>query len=231
MTLRPALSVGAISADLMSMATDLGLLERGGVRLLHFDVMDGHFAPQLTIGPWFVKALTTSLLKDVHLMIENPYDAIPAYAAAGSDIITVHVESGRHIKAALHRIAAQKNVNDETRGIAAGIAVTPSSPVQAIEPFLDDVDMVTLVCVSPGLSGQKIDKAAFRRADQVRTMIAGTGRNILLCIDGGVTLGTIKTVVASRPDIVVSGSAVFENSAVAKNLESLIQVIRGEPAS
>jgi ribulose-phosphate 3-epimerase len=229
--LRPALSVGALSADIMSLAAEISLLERNNVRLLHFDVMDGHFAPQLTAGPWFVKALKTALLKDVHLMIENPYDAIPAYAAAGADIITVHVESGGQARAALQRIALQKNANDEGRGIASGIAITPSSPVHAIEPFLEEADIVTIVAVNPGLSGQSIDKALVRRAEQARTMIEAAGRDILLCIDGGVTPGTMEIVAQTRPDMVISGSAVFEKHAVAANLDSLNSVLRGERLS
>jgi ribulose-phosphate 3-epimerase len=228
---RPALSVGAISANLMSLGTDLLLLETHDVRLLHFDIMDGHFAPQLTAGPWFVKAVKTTLLKDVHLMIENPYDAIPLYAAAGADIITVHAEADRHVKAALQRIFSMKNFNDEGRGIACGIAINPSTPVHAIEPFLPEADIVTIIGINPGFGGQAMDKNLVRRVEQIRGMIAQTGKKVLLCVDGGVTSDTIREIGALHPDIVVSGSAVFENQAVARNLDLMKRALHeGRPS-
>jgi ribulose-phosphate 3-epimerase len=223
---RPALSVGALSANLMSLAAGMSLLEENDVRLLHFDVMDGHFAPQLTAGPWFVKALKTSLLKDVHLMIENPFEAIPLYAAGGADIITVHAESCMHVRSVLQRIGMQKNANDDGRGIARGIAINPSTPLNALEPLLDETDLVTLVAVNPGFSGQTMYRDTSARAVMVRDMIAHTGKRILLCIDGGVTLDNIGDVGSMRPDIVVSGSAVFENNAVARNLEIMQRSLR-----
>jgi ribulose-phosphate 3-epimerase len=227
-TIRPALSVGAISADLMSLTTEISALEENGVRLLHFDIMDGHFAPQLTIGPWFVKALKTKMLKDVHLMIENPIDAIPAYAAAGADIITVHADSSRHIRAALQRIGAQKNVNEEGRGIGRGVAINPSTPLCNLRPLLEESDIVTIVAINPGFSGQTFYKDTLERAARVRDMIATTGKKILLCIDGGVTTGNIGEVCSALPDFVVSGSAVFENHAVAKNIDLIHRALRTE---
>ncbi len=229
--IRPAVSVGAISADLMSLSTENSLLEENGVRLVHFDVMDGHFVPQLTVGPWFVKAFKTTLLKDVHLMIENPVDAIPAYAAAGADIISVHAESCRHVRAALQRIGTQKNANDEARGIARGIAINPSTPLCDLKPLLEEADIVTLVAINPGFGNQTLYKDVFERTARVRDMIANTGKKILLCIDGGVTTGNIGEVyAAAHPDFVVSGSAVFENRAAARNIDTIRRALRPEPS-
>jgi ribulose-phosphate 3-epimerase len=230
-TARPALSVGAISANVMSLSSEISLLEEHGVRLLHFDVMDGHFVPQLTAGPWFVKALKTTMLKDVHLMIENPYEAIPLYAAAGADIITVHAESCRHVRAALQRIGAQKNANDEARGIARGIAINPSTPLHELGPLLGESDIITLVAVNPGFGGQALYQDVFDRAAQVRDMIAKSGKIILLCIDGGVTTRNIGDVCSAKPDIVVSGSAVFENRVTAQNIDHMHRALRMERPS
>jgi ribulose-phosphate 3-epimerase len=221
----PTISVGAVSANLMLLATDISLLEENHVRLLHFDVMDGHFAPQITVGPWFIKALKTKMFKDVHLMIDNPLEAIPAYAASGADCITIHAESCRHALAALQTIKAQKNANDEERTIARGIAINPSTPVNVLEPLLCEVDIVTLVCVNPGFGGQKLNRDVAMRIAHLRELIAQSGKKILLCIDGGVTLDNIEFVGELQSDIVVSGSALFENNAVARNLDFMQQAL------
>jgi ribulose-phosphate 3-epimerase len=228
---RPALSVGAISANIMSLSTEISLLEDNGVSLLHFDVMDGHFVPQLTVGPWFVKTVKTSMLKDVHLMVENPFDAIPLYVAAGADIITVHAESCLHVRAVLQRIGTQKNANDEARGIARGIAINPSTSLHALEPLLEETDIVTLVAINPGFGSQALYKDVLQRAKRVREMIAQTKKKILLCIDGGVTADSIVHVEKTRPDIVVSGSAVFEKGDVVRNLNTLSRSLRGEQSA
>jgi len=228
---RPALSVSVMSANLMSLGADILQLENNDVRLLHFDVMDGHFVPLLTAGPLFVKGVTTTMLKDVHLMIDNPFEAIPLYAAAGADIITVHVESGIHVRSSLQRIGKLKNANAEERGIARGIAINPSTPLQAIEPLLEETDIATLVAINPGFPGQTFYWDTVVRAEKVRGMIAQTGKNILLCIDGGVTLENCGEIGSMKPDIVVSGSAVFENNAVVKNLDMMRRSLRGEQQS
>jgi ribulose-phosphate 3-epimerase len=222
----PALSVGAISADLMCLEKDIGLLEDNHAPLLHFDVMDGRFVPQLTFGPWFVKAVKTTMLKDVHLMIENPHDAVAAYAAAGADCITLHVESCPHVLAALQKIAAQKNANDATRSIGRGIAINPSTPLCMLEPLLGEIDMLTLVCINPGFAGQTMRSDTSARAAQARELIARAGKKILFCIDGGVTQSNIDLVGGLGADIVVSGSAVFEKSAVAHNLEFMQKALK-----
>jgi ribulose-phosphate 3-epimerase len=223
----PTLSVGATSANLMALAGDIATLEACGATLLHFDSMDGHFAPQLTVGPAFVKSVQTAMLKDVHLMIENPFDVLPQYAAAGADIITVHVESCVHARACLQRIGGLPNVRDESRGIGRGIALNPGTPLSALEPLLDEADIVTLVAINPGFGGQTLYPDTARRAAQVRGMIMEAGRDILLCIDGGITKATIGAVAAMKPDIVVSGSAVFEKNAIRTNFDAMTASLKG----
>jgi len=225
-SLTPSLSIGAISADLMNLGADIALLEKAGARLLHFDIMDGHFAPMLTVGPSFVKAVKTSMLKDVHLMIDNPLDTLADYAAAGADLITVHGESCRHPHRALQRISELKNANDQNRGIARGIALNPSTPVSALEPVIDEADIVFLVAVNPGFGGQKFIDATVRRAAAVREMIAKVNHPVLLGIDGGVTKATIARVAETGADIVVTGSAVFEGRAIAGNYGELQDKLR-----
>jgi ribulose-phosphate 3-epimerase len=224
----PALSVGAISADLMALGADIALLEQNNAGLIHFDIMDGHFVPQLTVGPAFVKAIKTRMLKDVHLMIEDPYDIIPQYAAAGADIITVHAESCVHARACLQLIGIQKNANDPLRGIARGLAVNPGTSLCVVKPLLEETDVVTLVAINPGFPGQKLYPDTAARARKVRELVAETGRNILLCIDGGVTRENICEVAAMSPDIAVSGSAVFEKKAIGRNLEIMNKALNGK---
>ena len=223
----PALSVGATSANLMALGNDIAALEKCGASLLHFDIMDGHFAPQLTVGPSFVKGAATAMLKDVHLMIENPFAVLPQYAAAGADIISVHVESCDHVLACLQYIGGLANVRDASRGIARGIALNPGTSLSALEPLLYESDVITLVTVNPGFGGQKPSPGTAERARRVRTMIAESGRDILLCIDGGITKDNIEAVAAMKQDIVVSGSAVFEENEIAANFRTMTHALTG----
>ena len=220
------LSVGVLSADLMSLADDIALLEQNGVGMLHFDVMDGHFVPQLTVGPAFVKAVKTKMLKDVHLMIENPFDTIKQYASAGADIISVHVESCVHVRACLQFIGTFKNINDPQRGIAVGVAVNPGTALCDVKPLLEDADVVTLLGINPGYPGQTLYPDTAARAEKLRELIEETERDIFLCIDGGVTKENIGEVAKMGPDIVVTGSAVFDNRAVAENLKLMTDALR-----
>jgi ribulose-phosphate 3-epimerase len=216
---KPALSVGAVSANIMALAPDIAMLEQCGITLLHFDVMDGHFVPALTVGPVFIKGIKTSMLKDVHLMVDDPFDSLIQYVGAGADIITVHAEASIYAHAALQCIGNQKNANDPMRGIARGIAVNPGTPLCNIKPLLEVADMVTLVAINPGFPGQSLSNNTAARALQIREMIAKSGRDILLCIDGGVTKDNIVKVAEMKPDIVVTGSAIFEQREIAKNIE------------
>jgi len=223
----PALSVGMISADLMRLSQQTAALEENGCQFAHFDVMDGQFAPLLTAGPFFVKGLRTAMLKDVHLMVECPVEAINAYAAAGADMITVHVESRGHIHRALQMIAECKNANDPSRGIAAGIALNPGTPVESLLPFLDMVDLIFLLAVNPGYAGQKFAPSTAGRFAMLKKMAADRGRPLLLGIDGGVTRDNIHKVAALKPDFVVAGSAVFDKGAVAENLRFMQDALAG----
>lgn len=221
----PTISVGMLTADLMNLGSDLALLEQTDVKLLHFDVMDGCFCPAMTIGPPLIKAVKTPLLKDVHLMIADPLDKVADYVAAGADMITVHVESEpMHIHRVLQSLGKMTNVNDPERGIVRGVALNPGTPVEAIEPLLDEIEMVVLLAINPGWGGQKFSAATRDRLEKARQMVSG--RDILLGVDGGVTRDDISDVAEMGADIVVTGSAVFDGKAPVENAQFMLGALR-----
>ncbi len=224
---RPTLSVGLLAADLLHLGRDVGLLEQAGVQLLHVDVMDGCFTPMMTVGPPVVRAVRTSLLKDVHLMIRDPLDRLGDYVAAGADIVTVHVESCVHIHRVLQQLGAMKNANDAGRGIVRGIALNPGTPIEVVEPLLDEVDLILLLAINPGWSGQAFLPSTFRRLAQVRRIIADARHPILVGVDGGITRSNIGQLAGTGVDLVVTGSAVFEGGDPAANAAAMTSSLGG----
>jgi len=222
----PALSVGMATADLSRLGDEIGRLEQAEVPLVHFDVMDGRFAPALTFGPPLVAAVRTRLLKDVHLMIEEPLATVGEYVAAGADVVTIHVESTRHPHRVLQALGAMKNTNDPARGIVRGIALNPGTPLEVIEPLLADCELVLLLAVNPGWGGQRFIPSTAERAHRVRHMIASTERDVLLCVDGGVKRDNIGEIAALGADLVVTGSAVFDGKDAVANARALQDAVR-----
>lgn len=222
----PLMSVGAISANLMRLEEDIRLLEKNNVGFLHFDVMDGHFAPQLTVGAPFVKAVKTVLYKDVHLMISNPLEKIPEFVAAGADMITLHVESCLHAHRALQQMRDMKNVNDESRGIVRGIALNPGTPLSSIEELLEEVEIVFLVAVNPGFPSQKFIGATMDKMKRLRQMIQDAQKSVHTGIDGGVTRGNFADVAAMGADIIVTGSAIFDGKQPAMNIAYMQGILK-----
>jgi ribulose-phosphate 3-epimerase len=223
----PTVSVGILSADLMNLQREIELLENEGVSLVHFDVMDGCFCPMATVGPPFIKGVRTSMLKDVHLMIENPIRKLADYVAAGADILTVHLEScPRHIHRVFQELENMPNANDPSRGLVRGIAINPGTPVEAIEPVLDMVEMVTLLAINPGWSGQRFIEATKDRLHKLKRIVEEKKRNVLICIDGGVTKDNIAEVAKLQVDVVVTGSAVFDGQDPARNIRFVFNVLR-----
>lgn len=229
--LAPTVSVGIVTADLLHLGSEVALLEDVGVPLVHFDVMDGCWCPMTTIGPPVVKAVKTRLLKDVHLMIQDPLEKLEDYGAAGADILTVHPEGCDNIQRALQEIGGMTNANDSTRGIARGIALNPDTPLTILEPLLQDVDFVLLLSVMPGLSGQSFSAATAERAERVIEMIGAAGRDILLGIDGGVKAGNINEIARMGVDIIVTGSAVFDGKAPRENAAFMLNAVREVPTA
>jgi ribulose-phosphate 3-epimerase len=222
----PRLTVGMITADLTRIGDEMAVLERAGVELVHVDVMDGVFCPMLTVGPPVIKAIRTPLLKDVHLMIDDPLPKVAAFVDAGADMITFQVESAPQPHRVLQVLATATNANDPARGIVRGIAINPSTPVGAIEPLLDEVDYVLVLAVNPGWGGQAFIPGTEGRLEAARRLIDATGRGILLGVDGGVTRANVARVAALGADVIVSGSAIFDGSAVAENATFMLDQIR-----
>ena len=224
--LSPTISVGVLTADLMSLGSEVSRLEQTEVKLLHVDVMDGCFAPMMTVGPPFIKAIKTPLLKDVHLMIQDPLEKVDAYVAAGADVITVHAESGSHIHRVFQKLGEMSNANDPARGLVRGVAINPGTPLAVLQPLLDEVELIMLVGINPGWGGQTFIPSTFSRIEEVQGMIAEVERDILLCVDGGIKKENIADFAATGVDIVVTGSAVFDGKNPVENADFMLSSLR-----
>ena len=224
---RPHLSIGVMTADLMRLGEELALLETAGARIVHTDVADGVFCPMFTFGPPFVKAQRTRLLKDAHLMVEEPLDKVQAFVDAGADIIAFQVEGARQPHRVLQVLGAATNANDPARGIVRGVALNPSTPLETLEPLLGDLEYVLLLAINPGWGGQPFLPGMERRFGRLRDMLAAAGReDVLVGVDGAVTKTNLVQVLGLRPDVVVTGSAVFDGKAAADNARFMLDQAR-----
>ena len=209
------ISPSILSADFTKLTQELQALEKGGADYVHVDVMDGRFVPNITIGPFIVEAIkrATSLPLDVHLMIEEPERYIDDFARAGSSIITVHVEATRHLHKVVQAIKGH--------GLKAGVTLNPGTPVIMLEPVMDDADLILVMSVNPGFSGQGFIPGSLKKIAEVRRMIEATGRAIELQVDGGIKTSNIKEVAAAGADVFVSGSGVFSTPDYGKTIAEL----------
>lgn len=221
----PVLSVGILTGDLLSLGSELRVLEEAGAELVHVDVMDGVYCPRMTVGPPLIRALKTTLLKDVHLMIDEPLGKVSEYVEAGADIITVHPDSTRHPHRVLQELGGMQNANDPGRGIIRGVALNPGVSLSVLEPLLDELEMVLLLAVNPGWGGQRFSPSTFRRIERIREMIGQSGREILLCVDGGITRNNITEVVRAGADMAVAGSAIFDGKSPRENAEFMLAAV------
>jgi len=205
----PKLSAGVLTADLTRLGAELELL-RGKAAWAHIDVMDGVFCPQLTVGPAFVAAVaSTGIPVDAHLITEEPRRLLPEIAAAGAAVITVHAEATRH----LHRTMAEMTAlagPDHT--FLRGVAINPGTPVQAVEPVLWLADLVLVLAVSPGWPGQAPAPGTRQRVRAVRDLARRSGAEVLVGVDGGVTLANAAEVAGWGADVIVSGSAIYDRT-------------------
>ena len=219
----PHLSVGVVSANWMSLESDLRALEEADVKLLHFDVMDGCFCPMMTLGPALISRIRTPLLKDVHLMIDEPLEKVGAYVAAGADMITFHVESTRHPHRVLQALGKMQNANDPGRGILRGVALNPGTQPDVVEPLLGEFDLVLLLGINPGWSGQKLIPSIRGRVKRLREIV---GSGTLIGVDGGITKENMTEVAQMGADIVVTGSAVFDGGAIRENVRIMGEALQ-----
>jgi ribulose-phosphate 3-epimerase len=227
----PTLSVGMATADLLDLGSEIATLERSGVRVVHFDVMDGHFTPSMTFGPPLVAAAQTPLLKDVHLMIEEPLATVAEYVAAGADIVTLQVESCRHPHRVLQALGQMQNANDPARGIVRGVALNPGTPLEALEPLLGDLELVLLLAVNPGWGGQPFLPGTVERMRRAKRMIAECARNVVLCVDGGVKRDNVGEIASLGADLIVTGSAVFDGKDPEGNARFMLEAVRKAAAA
>jgi ribulose-phosphate 3-epimerase len=205
-----------LSADFANLGAEIKDVEAGGADYIHVDVMDGHFVPNITIGPLIVNAIRphTTLPLDVHLMIENPDLYIEQFAKAGADIITVHVEACKHLHRTIHLI--------KSFGVKAGVVINPATPVSTIEDIIVDVDMVLLMTVNPGFGGQSFIESVVPKIRQVAELTKKHNLSIDIEIDGGVNSETAKLCVDAGANVLVAGSAIFNK----ENRKDAIEAIR-----
>jgi len=204
-----------LSADFCRLGDEVRAVEAAGADYIHVDVMDGHFVPNITIGPLVIEAVRkiTSLPLDVHLMIENPDRYIPDFAAAGADIIVVHAEASVHLHRSIQLI--------KSLGKRAGVSLNPATPLNVLEHILADLDMVVLMTVNPGFGGQSFIGECLPKIKSLRAMLDKRGLEAELEVDGGVKVDNIAGISHAGADVFVAGSAVFGSSDYAATIKAL----------
>ncbi|WNM59039.1 ribulose-phosphate 3-epimerase [Candidatus Nitrospira allomarina] len=216
MPVTPLISPSILSADFARLAEAVQMVEAAGADWIHVDVMDGHFVPNLTVGPPMVEALrkVTSLPLDVHLMMTNPDDFIPEFVDAGADLLTVHVEACPHLHRTVQSI--------KERQVKAGVSLNPATSVTSVEEILGDVDLVLVMSVNPGFGGQQFISSSLDKIRRIRTMMNNSRSSAHLEVDGGVNLTNVASVIQAGANVLVAGSAIFGS----KNIPETIRQMR-----
>ncbi len=204
-----------LSADFGNLGAEIKAVEEAGADVIHVDVMDGHFVPNITLGPLVVKAIRpfTSLPLDCHLMITDPDMYIDQFASAGADWITVHVEACKHLHRTIQHI--------KSKGLKAGAVLNPATSLSTLDYIIEDLDLVLLMSVNPGFGGQGFIPSVLGKIEALKQMIDSRGLDVAIEVDGGVNLSTIKDVVAAGAEICVAGSAVYGTDDYKKTIAEL----------
>ncbi|MDH5682825.1 MAG: ribulose-phosphate 3-epimerase [Spirochaetota bacterium] len=208
-----------LSANFSSILEELDKLSHAGIEMVHFDVMDNHFVPNLTFGPKFIKDLRdkSELIFDVHLMIENPEDSVEEFLDTGGDIFTYHIEAISDIMELIRKVKG--------RNKQFSLSVKPKTPVETIYPYLEHLDMVLIMSVEPGFGGQSLIPETLSKVSAVKQEISARGLKCKVQVDGGVNLSTLPEVVTEGADILVMGSAFFKNNNYKTFVDSVYQTI------
>lgn len=207
-----------LSADFAKLGQEIAEVERGGADWIHVDVMDGHFVPNITIGPLVVEAIRpyTTLPLDVHLMIAQPDVYVPAFAKAGADLISIHAEATVHLHRSIHLIKDQ--------GVKAGVVLNPATPLTQVEQILEYIDLVLIMTVNPGFGGQQFISSSLPKIRALRSMLDERGlQDVHIEVDGGINSETAKLVVEAGADVLVAGNAIFNQP----DRAAAISLIRG----
>jgi ribulose-phosphate 3-epimerase len=207
-----------LSANFAALGEEIRDVEQGGADYIHVDVMDGHFVPNITIGPLIVEAIrpVTDLPLDVHLMIEQPDRYIPAFAKAGADLLSVHVEACPHLHRTIHLI--------KDHGVKAGVVLNPHTPVEMIQHIMEDVDLVLLMTVNPGFGGQKFIPSVLPKIRQVAQFVKERNLSVEIEVDGGINAETARLCVEAGANVLVAGSAIYNE----RDRAAAIRALRGQ---
>ncbi|MGZ3514887.1 MAG: ribulose-phosphate 3-epimerase [Thermodesulfobacteriota bacterium] len=207
-----------LSADFSRLGEEVGAVEKAGADVIHVDVMDGHFVPNITIGPLVVKGLKklTSLPLDVHLMIERPERYVEAFAEAGSDWITIHAEVCSHLKGMVKRIRQLR--------VRPGIVLKPGTSLKVLYPVLDDLDLVLIMSVNPGFGGQSFIPSTLKKIERLRKIVDRDGYRLEIEVDGGIKIENIREVAKAGGDIFVVGTGIFKT----RDYEETVRILRQE---
>lgn len=212
------LSPSMLSADFKELSKEIQKIEENGAKYLHFDVMDGIFVPNISFGMPVLKSIrsATNLVCDVHLMITEPIRYVEEFAKAGADIITVHLEACKDVDATIAKI--------KECGCKVGVSIKPKTPVSALEPYFEKIDMILIMSVEPGFGGQKFIPAALDKLAETKAMLDAKGLQVDLQVDGGITVQNIEEVIKAGANIIVAGSSVFKGD-IETNMKDFMEIV------